>query len=271
MKYLQARHQGALEQKIPRKIFITWDTLPPPEMEQKMMSWATLNPSYDFFFYDAADRLAFLKANFEPAVAAAYEELIPKAYKVDLWRYCMLLVEGGVYVDSKLEALVSLDTIIRDIDECIVPHDNDGMIAIGFLAFRRGHNLLREIISNIVFMVNRRDKSRHPLALTGPILFSVGFNKYYTITDRVPGQYDKYSILSYKNSQISSAAGVVLCNTTYVGYKEKSNPMWKHYPQLWVMNAVFRSMVSADILEFIERDIKDHEIIGVIRGTLAGH
>jgi len=261
MKYLPARLQGASRQ-IPRKVFMTWETLPaPPEMEQKMMSWVTANPSYDFYFYDAADRLAFLKTHFEPAVFAAYDELIPKAFKADLWRYCVLLVEGGIYVDSKCEAHLPLDEVIRDCDECCVPHDTDTFIAIAWLAFRNGHDILRLLIAHIVGRVQRFDKSPHPLALTGPAVFSAAVNIHFGITKRIPRTaMETYQILLYERDQIFTVDGVLLCRTTYDGYKEKNNPMWKHYPQLWALDVVFKSKVSPAVVEFLERDIKDAEI-----------
>jgi mannosyltransferase OCH1-like enzyme len=249
---------------------MTWETLPaPPEMEQKMMSWVTANPSYDFYFYDASDRANFLKANFEPAVYAAYDELIPKAFKADLWRYCVLFAEGGIYVDSKCEAFMSIDDIIRDADECVVPHDTDDLVAIAWLAFRPGHPILKRIIEYIVDFVGRRDKSPHPLGLTGPAIFSAIFNAHFGISKRLPGTVtDTYQVLLYKDDQIFSADGKLLCKTTYAGYKEKSNPIWKHYPQLWAMDIVFKSKVSPAVLTFIDRDIKDSEILGVIRDHL---
>ncbi len=278
MKYLPARLQGAPRQ-IPRKIFMTWETLPPPEMEQKMMSWVAANPSYDFYFYDAADRAAFLKTHFEPAVFAAYDELVPKAYKADLWRYCVLLVEGGVYVDSKCEALLPLDEIIRDCDECCVPHDTDKFIAIAWLAFRGGHDILVNVISYIVQMVKQYDKSRHPLALTGPAAFSAFFNVHFGIAKRMPATAaEKYQVLLYRDDTIFTVDGRALCRTMYAGYKEKNNPVWKHYPQLWALDVVFKSKVSPAVLEFLERDIKDSEIGGEIqqllkdlRGGASGH
>lgn len=265
MKYLPARLQGAPRQ-IPRKIFMTWETLPPPEMEQKMMSWVAANPSYDFYFYDAADRTAFLRAHFEPAVLAAYEELIPKAFKADLWRYCVLLVEGGVYVDSKCEALLGLDEVIRDFDECVVPHDTDDLVAIAWLAFRSRHSMLQYLIDYIVGMVERCDKSSHPLALTGPAIFSTFFNAHFGISKRIPRTVaETYQVLLYERDQIFTVDGRTLCRTTYAGYKEKSNPVWKHYPQLWALDVVFKSKVSPAVVEFVERDIKDSEILAALR------
>ena len=43
----------------------------------------------------------FLAITFPPDVVYAYDELIPSAFRADLWRYCILYMFGGVYMDIK--------------------------------------------------------------------------------------------------------------------------------------------------------------------------
>ena len=54
-----------------------------------------------YYLYNDADCRAFIQSAFPPDVVAAYDRLIPTAFKADLWRYCVLYKFGGVYLDIK--------------------------------------------------------------------------------------------------------------------------------------------------------------------------
>ena len=45
---------------------------------------------------------AFIAREYPSDVLDAYDNLIPTAFKADLWRYCVLYMYGGVYLDIKL-------------------------------------------------------------------------------------------------------------------------------------------------------------------------
>jgi hypothetical protein len=73
------------------------------------------------YLYNDADCRAFIRSEFPPDVVAAYDRLIPTAFKADLWRYCVLYKYGGVYLDVKYRWRVSPgggggdDTTLRSI------------------------------------------------------------------------------------------------------------------------------------------------------------
>ena len=76
---------------IPKKIFQTWHT---KELSKQMNeSIQLLKKSHSYFkhaLFDIEDCRRFIIENFERAVIEAYDNLIPYAYKCDLWRYCIL-------------------------------------------------------------------------------------------------------------------------------------------------------------------------------------
>ena len=47
----------------------------------------------------------FIKSHFSKRVLYAYDKLIPGAFKADLWRYCIIYINGGIYIDIKYECL----------------------------------------------------------------------------------------------------------------------------------------------------------------------
>ena len=59
---------------------------------------------------------AFIAREYPSDVLDAYDNLIPTAFKADLWRYCVLYMYGGVYLDIKLQFCgggVSLRSIVE--------------------------------------------------------------------------------------------------------------------------------------------------------------
>jgi len=46
---------------------------------------------------------AFIAREYPSDVLDAYDNLIPTAFKADLWRYCVLYMYGGAYLDIKLQ------------------------------------------------------------------------------------------------------------------------------------------------------------------------
>jgi mannosyltransferase OCH1-like enzyme len=85
---------------IPTNIFQTWHSkLLPPLMAKSILLIKHLNPRFKYFLYDDNECREFIKNNFKSDVLWAYDSLIPGAYKADLWRYCVLFIHGGIYLD----------------------------------------------------------------------------------------------------------------------------------------------------------------------------
>ena len=58
-----------------------------------------LNPEFKIKYYSDKDSRDFIKNNFESEILLTYDKLIPGAYKADLFRYCILYKNGGIYSD----------------------------------------------------------------------------------------------------------------------------------------------------------------------------
>jgi len=69
------------------------------------------------YLFNDADCRSFIENEYPLDVVYAYDQLIPTAFKADLWRYCILYKYGGVYLDIKYR-FVSRDGItLRSIVE----------------------------------------------------------------------------------------------------------------------------------------------------------
>jgi mannosyltransferase OCH1-like enzyme len=72
-----------------------------------------MNPEYNYYLYDDYDCRNFIYNNFDLKVLHAFDKLIPGAYKSDLWRYCILYINGGVYIDIKFKIIKPLHTYVK--------------------------------------------------------------------------------------------------------------------------------------------------------------
>jgi mannosyltransferase OCH1-like enzyme len=89
---------------IPLHIYQTWHTKKlPPKMKECVEKLKKDNPEFEHHLYDIEDCRKFIGKHFDKEVLDAYDKLKPLAYKADLWRYCVLYKNGGVYLDVKYQ------------------------------------------------------------------------------------------------------------------------------------------------------------------------
>ena len=98
---------------IPKKIYQTYKTksLVPQKVFENIKKFA---PEYEYEFFNDEDCINFIKSNFPPEVLDAYNNLINTAHKADLFRYCLIYINGGIYLDIKTVLLKPLKDIFKD-------------------------------------------------------------------------------------------------------------------------------------------------------------
>ena len=91
---------------IPLNIYLTWSNKQLPEkMQENVDIMRKVNPEFNIQIFDCDQRRDFIKNNFHEDILIAYDTLKPGAYKADLWRLCVLYVNGGIYADIKLKCI----------------------------------------------------------------------------------------------------------------------------------------------------------------------
>ena len=138
------------EQQIPFIIHQTfvYDKLP-SKLNDCMKSWIVNNPEYEHHYYTNSECEQIIRANFDPDVYQAYKILIPGSAKANLFRYCILYLFGGVYININCSAKHSLSSIINPDDTCIIMKNYNGFIAI-----TPHHELMRKAIELTVSNVH---------------------------------------------------------------------------------------------------------------------
>jgi hypothetical protein len=72
-----------------------------------------MNPDYSFSFYDNQRMASYMDTNYSGhPIAAVFKSVRVPAVKADIWRYCILYKEGGVYCDIKSALKVPIRQVL---------------------------------------------------------------------------------------------------------------------------------------------------------------
>jgi mannosyltransferase OCH1-like enzyme len=170
------------EQKIPKKIFQIWtkNTIE-LEMENTIKIIQKLNPEYEYKLFRKDDCIEYLKNNFNDSIINTFNNIVPEAFKADLFRYCVLFIEGGIYIDCKMIPIIPFRNIIKPDDPCVFVENtyeiNEISICNGFMCSEAGDklflNCINEIVDNCINLYYPGD----PFAVTGPTLLYNNYKK----------------------------------------------------------------------------------------------
>lgn len=126
---------------IPKKIHYCWFGCNPlPELAQKCItSWKTHCPDYEIIEWN--------ESNFDIACC----DYVREAYKLQKWafvsdvaRLYALVTQGGIYMDTDVEVLKSLDAILHY--DAVSGFESNTSIPTGLMACRNGHPLFQELL-----------------------------------------------------------------------------------------------------------------------------
>ena len=96
--------------ELPSQIWLTWLhwSLVPSIVQDDFRRFA---PNYKLRFFSDNDCPKFVLDNCGPEAARRYRALQTPAHRADLWRYCALWSQGGIYLDIKTWLVQPLSTI----------------------------------------------------------------------------------------------------------------------------------------------------------------
>ena len=164
---------------IPLSIYMTWHSKTVPvQMKESIDRMIAMNPEFNVHIYDAGMSREFIERHFGPEVVDAYDTLIPIAFKSDLWRYCLLYILGGIYLDIKYYSVMPLIDVVKDLGEFFVKDVEstcnacDPQLAIwnGLIAVKKGNPVLKDAIDAIVENCRNKTIPAHPMNISGPCL-----------------------------------------------------------------------------------------------------
>jgi len=239
--YIKSKLQNCI---IPLVIYQTWMTkLLPDKMMKSVEKLRKANPEFEYKLFDDTDCRNFIDLHFNSNVLFAYDNLVPGAFKADLWRYCVLFIYGGIYIDIKYEPVNNFK-LIDLIDKNHFVLDRPGFfkghvgIYNGFIISEPNNTIFLKLINAVVDNVKNKYYGNNPLAVTGPSL--VGKTLYPTndkCTPAIEKSFElKYSLdgtgIEYNNKKIL---------TQYLDYRKDQIKFTKTtYHILWEKRKIFK-------------------------------
>ena len=216
---------------IPRVIYQTWySKILSPNMSIAIELLKSANPGFEHRLYDDNDCRTFIKQHFPPHILYAYDSLIPGAYKADLWRYCVLYINGGVYLDIKFQPVnrFSLMSLIGNeqfcYDNAVSQRNGVNSIYNAFMIVKKGNTIMKQCIESIYKNTVLKYYGNTALSPTGPHLL---------------GKYVSKSMCSTYNGMHCIIKGTTKIFETFSAYRSLQTT---HYSTQWAMSSIYNNI-----------------------------
>ena len=220
---------------IPLNIYQTWYTKKLPlKMYQTVHLIKILNPKFNYQLFDDHDCREFIKNNFDKNVLYAFDTLIPGAYKADLWRYCILYKNGGIYLDIKYKPLNNFRFItMTEKEHWVLDVDKNG-IYNALMVCKPGNPILLKAINKIVENVTNKYYGNNALEITGPLLLA----PFFTIEEKLNFDMKHEVFVSNINKFIFFNDYIIF--TAYNNYfNDTITESHPHYSELWEKKRIY--------------------------------
>ena len=205
---------------IPKKIYQTWVSHDlPPVMKQCTQKLQKDNPEFEYYLYDDEECRKFIAEHFDNSVLNAYDSLIPGTFKADLWRYCVLYINGGIYLDIKFQCENGFKLIqLIDNSSAWVKESDPLVIYTGLLVCEPKNEKMWKSIHQLVQNVKNKYYGRECTSPTGPDLFG----KYFTTYEKSKIHYYYYDE-RYPNTELEKRGFIKDLNNGQI--------ILSHYPE----------------------------------------
>lgn len=225
----------APKQIIPLNLFQTYHTLDVPSfMKQNIERLKTQNPEFTYRLFDDKMCRDFIKSHFTNDVVIAFDALKPGAYKADLWRYCVLYIHGGIYMDIKFKCANNFKLVdLLDKEYYVKDRYNRGRYGIyqAFMVNVAKNPILWECIQQIVRNMKVKFYGDNPLCITGPHLLC----KYFT-----QGEISRMDLYNGDEGDCVYIRGYKIIDI-YPNYRkeQRATQNTQYYSKMWHANDVY--------------------------------
>jgi len=174
LKLFTQKHIENFSEKIPLNIFQTWHSKElPPDMKKCVDDLKKQNPEFNHYLFDDNDCREYIEKNFDKRKLDAYDKIKPGAFKADLWRLCILLNKGGVYIDCKFKCADNVKLIELVEGEHLVkdrPNQFENGIGVynAFIIVKPNNEYIKKCLDKAVENIEKNHYGFNPLYITGP-------------------------------------------------------------------------------------------------------
>lgn len=172
---------------IPRIIHLTWKTSQLPEgLEPYRLSWIRENPGYEVRLWSDDDNERLVREHY-PALLPLYQSLASGVHRADLCRLLYLQRFGGLYVDTDIECIRPVDTLLAQ-GGCMLGSEPTihalrlrGMPIVtcnAAMASEPGHPFWQKAVDEIVERSRAKPGHRDPVWATGPLALQAAYDRW---------------------------------------------------------------------------------------------
>lgn len=226
---------------IPLHLYTCWHTKDlPPLMRKNYDYLVESNPKITFHLYDEQDCRQFIQENFDSEVLNAYNSLIPCAYKSDLWRVCVLYINGGIYMDIKYRCANGFKFIDLTEKEYFVRDYNTNNVYNALIVTLPKNEIMLKCINQIVENVKNKNYGSDCLDPTGPTLLG----KFFTQENKNSFEmYHSFTSIEDKINEYYVVKEDRIILKIYKEYREeqKNNQKNKYYADLWEERNIYHN------------------------------
>jgi len=208
------------------------------------------NPEFRHSIFNERQCREFIQMYFDSTVLHAYDTLIPKAYKADLWRYCVLYIHGGIYLDAKMK--MGKRRLIHFTDREYFVRDvicSGWGIFNGCIICRPQNPIMQKAILQIVENVRQRFYGKTCLYPTGPMMLRAFFSKkellelpwvlyIYDLNRRGSNEWGIMDSTKQPNKYPLHDQMILLKNDVVYAEQQKAQ---EHYSKLWKKKKIYRA------------------------------
>lgn len=164
---------------IPKNIHQTWKTKEPNRsIDDLRTTWINKNPEFEYEYYDDNDIKTFIGTHFDERINACYDRILNGSLKADFFRYCVIYIKGGVYIDIDISCEKPLTSMFNfDEIHLITTTDNwknnkNDRIYQAFLGGEANCSLFMNAINHICTCIETQKHKTNIFELSGPTIFS---------------------------------------------------------------------------------------------------
>ena len=218
--------------KIPKKIHRIWQT----EISEKMQKYSDRlqleNADFEYKVYNTESAREFIRQHFDGIVLHAFDSLVPFSFKSDLFRYCVMYIHGGIYLDMKYES-VNEFRFSDIIDKEMYVLDIDGNSIYNALLICKPHSkVMFKCIFQIVKYVREKDYTDCDLSITGP-----GMIKHMVPSEMKSESHLKHECINYNKYILRN--GIPILKNYHRYYEDTPKCGQKNYSDYWQNREIY--------------------------------
>jgi mannosyltransferase OCH1-like enzyme len=234
---------------IPKKIYQTSSTYNlSKDCIKTIDTIKDFNPDYEYYFFDDNDIYKFMLLHYGETSQEinALNWLEPGAYRADLFRYCILNLQGGIYADCKQMWRTDFDSILSTGNNYYYVKDSGNNLVYNALLITIPNTIvlkmaIEEIKRNVKL---KRYIPSDSLGITGPNLIGKEVKRFvrdyeFNIKHIVIDHFD-----NYENPIINVKTNEILAFKAYPTYF--NDRVSKHYSQYYMERNVYQYKVRCN-------------------------